>query len=159
MVGADSGWAPWGTDTLDAGRIEREPKRRQWAVRGERDGRFHKEQGSTEAPHWLCYFCLPAMYSQLTKQTGGWSERINRIRVLPALDPLLCHRLENKIHTLLFSSANKTPGDLPPAPFSLIVYDPLPIPPPLCALGWNHPWHLDVCWKSLLNKEIHLWLN
>ena len=101
-------------------------------------GDFTRNKGSTEAPHWLRYFSLPAMYSQLTKQTGGCSERINQIRVLPALNPLLCHCLENKIHTLLFSTANKTPGDLTPPPFSLIVYDPLPIPPPLCALGWNH---------------------
>ena len=138
---------------IDAGRVEREPRRRQWTEWDETDGRFHKEQGSTEAPRWLCHFSLPPMYSQFAKQTGGWSERINQLRVLPALSPLLCHCLENKIHPLLFSTANKTPGDQTPPP------DPLPTPPPLCALGWNHPWRLDVCWKSLLNKEIHPWLN
>lgn len=155
IVGADSGWAPWGTDTLDAGRVEWEPKRRQWAERGERDGRFHKEQGFHRSSSLALLFLFAPDVLTINQEDRGMVWKDKSAQSSPCFKPSVVPLLREQNPYSFIPTANKTPGDLSPPPFSLILYDSLRIPPPLCALGWNHPWHLDVCWKSLLNKEIH----
>ena len=159
MVGADSGWAPWGTDTLDAGRVEQECKRRQWTERGERDGRFHKEQGFHRSSSLALLFLFARDVLTINQADGGmvWKDKSDQSSSCfkPSVVPL--PREQNPYSFILYRQQDPGGSD-PSSLFSYCLWPP-PIPPPLCALGWSHPWHLDVCWKSLLNKEIHLWLN
>lgn len=139
---------------IDAGRVEREPRRRQWTEWDETDGRFHKEQGFHRSSSLALLFLFALDVLTISQADRGMVWKDKSAQSSPCFKPSVVPLPQEQNPSSFIFYHQQDPRRSDPFP-----WPPFPTPPPLCALGWNHPWHLDVCWKSLLNKEIHPWLN